>query len=62
MSAARTLTDADVEAIADALERRLRPIRARRIPPVEAPNVSPEERATIRDATLRKLARGRRKR
>lgn len=58
----RTLTDEDVEAIADAIIRKTRPLRARAIPPREPPTLSPEERATVRAITMRKLARETRKR
>lgn len=58
----RTLTDDDVEAIVDLLVRRFKPLRARRVEPREPPALTPEERANVRDITMRKLARGTRKR
>jgi hypothetical protein len=61
-AARRTLTDEDVEAIADAIMRKTKPLRARRIEPRELPALTPEERANVRSLTLRKLARPTRKR
>lgn len=52
----------DIEGIADAIIRKTKPLRARALPPREPPTLSPEERATVRDITMRKLARVTRKR
>jgi hypothetical protein len=57
MSAARTLTDADVEAIADALERRFRPLRRRRLPPMPETRLPEADRRRVQDQTLSRIAR-----
>lgn len=61
MSAARSLTDADVEAIADAIVRKTRPLRARRVEPVKT-GLSEADRRSVHDDTLARIARARARR